>query len=114
VTEVADEPVSTRRWPGLRQALLDWRYLASLAATFLAVSVVIAQGFTIPALNRVLNRLDARSEAAECIDLNQAEFNRRVVQLIDAGFDDAEARRQLAEVTSEDTVQLCYSIERDS
>lgn len=104
-----------RRWTGF--ILSDWRYPAALAGVLLLACVLLALVVTVQGFGDVLDRVDGRGEAAECSDRIEAEFERLLVQLIDAGVlgdsDQArEVRSELLRVTAEETVEACYRIER--
>lgn len=94
----------------MRAMVSDWRYPAALAAVLLVASVLLAQVITLRGYRNVLDGIEERSTAAECVDLLEAEFDQAIVDLLEADSDAAEvaASKALEHATDEHRVGACY------
>lgn len=116
--EQAPETITPRRSTVReRMARRDWHVPAGIAIMLLLVSLVLAQYVAQRGLVTLVEQIDQRATAAECVDLLEASFDRAVadllVEVVDPGeANDAQidAAERAVAATRDDAIRACYAL----
>lgn len=117
--DLMDRPEPTRweRFKGhLFAPFTDWRYPLAFAIALLMLSITMGLVISLRGYGKILAEIDSRTEAAECVDLLESQFNSAVGNVIITliNTDDPEAldmmTDELREATRQAAVRSCYDL----